>query len=66
MTENEVEWALATIIAAARAGDQEAIEWLKSRNTDQSWRLDPRNDERQPEVAKLLKNAFNIAGVALH
>lgn len=66
MTDDEKNWAIATIVAAARAGDEEAIEWLQSRQTDQSWRIDPENDSRQPEVAKLMNQAFSIAGHVLH
>ena len=47
---------IATIVAAARAGETEAIEFLQTRVCDQAWRLDPENDWRQPEVAEILKN----------
>ena len=47
---------LATVVAAARAGDTGAIKFLKTRACDQAWRLDPENDWRQPEVAEILKN----------
>ena len=46
---------IATLVAAARAGDQRAIKFLKTRVCDQAWRLDPENDWRQPEVAEILK-----------
>ena len=44
--------AMASVVSAARSGDAEAIDWLKTCKVDQSWRLDPANDHRQPEVAK--------------
>lgn len=46
--------AIAAVVAAARRGDAEAIEWLNTHKVDQSWRIDPANDHRQPEVAKRL------------
>ena len=46
---------IATVVAAARAGDTGAINFLKTRVCDQAWRLDPENDWRQPEVAEILK-----------
>ena len=66
MDEREKAWALATIVAAARGGDAKAINWLRTRNVDQSWRIDPANDDEQPEVAELLAKAFGLAGHALH
>ena len=64
--EEEKNWAIATIVAAARGGDAEAEEWLRTRVVDQSWRLDPANDHRQPEVAEQLAKAFTVAGGLLH
>ena len=46
---------IATVVAAARAGDTGAIKFLNTRVCDQAWRLDPENDWRQPEVAEILK-----------
>ena len=55
LADQEAAPVIATVVAAARAGDAGAIKFLRTRVCDQAWRLDPENDWRQPEVAEILK-----------